>query len=320
MADETAAVPEEGKAIEKRAGVEEIKALLDSVTIDGDLKGQLDALAEAVDEALEDYRDPKPIESGDRLKEMRRWRTNVRKVKEPIEERRKASKKRYTDLIKQFDSTIGRITAPIDELDRRYKALIDDYETKCREDVRAALEAHYAELAPNLVPVLPASAVIEDAWLKPSVGTEKAKRVLEGVVASLARQYESVMDMEYADESERGWAVKWWADNRPDDSGEVARAVRRHREEMERVAELNAGYRASRAPRPAPEPAPTAEAPHGAPEPQPAVSEPEVARPVPQEAPAVAYRVIIDCPDVETLRAVRAVMVSAGFHGRVERA
>lgn len=318
MADETAAVPEEGKAIEKRAGVEEIKALLDSVTIDGDLKGQLDALAKAVDEALEDYRDPKPIGDGDRLKEMRKWRTAVRAVKAPIEERRKASKKRYTDLIKQFDSTIGRITAPIDELDKRYKALIDDYEAQCRENVRAELEAHYAELAPNLVPVLPASAVIEDAWLKPSVGTEKAKRVLEGVVASLARQYESVMDMEYADESERGWAVKWWADNRPDDSGEVARAVRRHREEMERVAELNAGYRASRAPRPAPEPAP--EAPRVAPELEPAAMAPEVARPAPQEAPAAAYRVIIDCPDVETLRAVKAVMVSAGFHGRVERA
>ncbi|RHL22342.1 DUF1351 domain-containing protein [Collinsella sp. AF38-3AC] len=319
MADETTTVmPDEGNAIEKRAGVEEIKALLDSVTIDGDLKGQLDALAKAVDEAIEDYRDPKPIGSGERLKEMRRWRANVRKVKEPIEERRKASKKRYTDLIKQFDSTIGRITAPIDELDKRYKALIDEYEAQCRENVRAELEAHYAELAPNLVPVLPASAVIEDAWLKPSVGTEKAKRVLEGVVASLARQYESVMDMEYADESERGWAVKWWADNRPDDSGEVARAVRRHREEMERVAELNAGYRASRAPRPAPEPAP--EAPRVAPEPEPAAMAPEVARPVPQEAPAAAYRVIIDCPDVETLRAVRAVMVSAGFHGRVERA
>lgn len=318
MADETAAVPEEGKTIEKRAGVEEIKALLDSVTIDGDLKGQLDALAKAVDEALEDYRDPKPIGDGDRLKEMRKWRTAVRAVKAPIEERRKASKKRYTDLIKQFDSTIGRITAPIDELDKRYKALIDDYEAQCRENVRAELEAHYAELAPNLVPVLPASAVIEDAWLKPSVGTEKAKMVLEGVVASLARQYESVMDMEYADESERGWAVKWWADNRPDDSGEVARAVRRHREEMERVAELNAGYRASRAPRPAPEPAP--EAPRVAPEPEPAAMAPEVARPAPQEAPAAAYRVIIDCPDVETLRAVKAVMVSAGFHGRVERA
>lgn len=318
MADETTAVPEEGKAIEKRAGVEEIKALLDSVTIDGDLKGQLDALAKAVDEALEDYRDPKPIGDGDRLKEMRKWRTAVRAVKAPIEERRKASKKRYTDLIKQFDSTIGRITAPIDELDKRYKALIDDYEAQCRENVRAELEAHYEELAPNLVPVLPSSAVIDDAWLKPSVGTEKAKRVLEGVVASLARQYESVMDMEYADESERGWAVKWWADNRPDDSGEVARAVRRHREEMERVAELNAGYRASRAPRPAPEPAP--EAPRVAPEPEPAAIAPEVARPAPQEPPAAAYRVIIDCPDVETLRAVKAVMVSAGFHGRVERA
>lgn len=315
MADETTTVmPEEGKAIEKRAGVEKIKALLDAVTIDGDLKGQLDALADAVDEALEDYRDPKPIESGDRLKEMRRWRSNVRKVKEPIEERRKASKKRYTDLIKQFDSTIGRITAPIDELDKRYKALIDDYEEKCREDVRAELEAHYAELAPNLVPVLPASAVIEDAWLKPGLGTEKAKRVLEGVVGSLARQYSSVMDMEYADEAERGWAVKWWADNRPDDSGEVARAVRRHREDMERVAELNAGYRASRAPRPA------HEAPRVAPAPVPAAPAPEVAQPAPQEAHAVAYRVIIDCPDVETLRAVKAVMVSAGFHGRVERA
>lgn len=315
MADETTTVmPEEGKAIEMRAGVEKIKALLDAVTIDGDLKGQLDALADAVDEALEDYRDPKPIESGERLKEMRRWRSNVRKVKEPIEGSRKASKKRYTDLIKQFDSTIGRITAPIDELDKRYKALIDDYEEKCREDVRAELEAHYAELAPNLVPVLPASAVIEDAWLKPSLGTEKAKRVLEGVVGSLARQYESVMDMEFADEAERSWAVKWWADNRPDDSGEVARAVRRHRDDMERVVELNAGYRASRAPRPAPE------APRVAPAPVPAAPAPEVAQPAPQEAPAAAYRVIIDCPDVETLRAVKAVMVSAGFHGRVERA
>lgn len=317
MADETTtAMPEDGKAIEKMAGVEKIKALLDDVTIDGDLKGQLDALANAVDEALEDYRDPKPIESGERLKEMRRWRANVRKVKEPIEERRKASKKRYTDLIKQFDSTIGRITAPIDELDKRYKALIDEYEARCRENVRAELEAHYAELAPNLVPVLPASAVIEDAWLKPGLGTEKAKRALEGVVGSLARQYESVMDMEYADEAERAWAVKWWADNRPDDSGEVARAVRRHREDMERVAELNAGYRA---PRPEPAPVPAPEVPQKAPVPRPAATVPGTSGTAPQAAAGASYRVIIDCPDVETLRAVKAVMVSAGFHGRVER-
>lgn len=324
MADEAATVmPEEGKAIEKRAGVGEIKALLDAVTIDGDLKGQLDALANAVDEALEDYRDPKPIESGERLKEMRRWRANVRKVKEPIEERRKESKKRYTDLIKQFDSTIGRITAPIDELDRRYKALIDEYEAQCRENVRAELEAHYAELAPNLVPVLPASAVIEDAWLKPGLGTEKAKRVLEGVVGSLARQYESVMDMEYADDAERDWAVKWWADNRPDDSGEVARAVRRHREDMERVAELNAGYRASRAPRPEP-------APEHAPEPEPPLGVPRCVRVVPSRpepdvaedaapAPQRGYRVVIECATADELRRVRAVMVENGIHGHVER-
>lgn len=339
MADDTTTVmPEDGKAIEKMAGVEDIKSLLDAVTIDGDLKGQLDALAKAVDEALEDYRDPKPIESGERLKEMRRWRANVRKVKEPIEERRKASKKRYTDLIKQFDSTIGRITAPIDELDKRYKALIDEYEARCRESVRAELEAHYAELAPNLVPVLPASAVIEDAWLKPGLGTEKAKRVLEGVVGSLARQYESVMDMEYADEAERDWAVKWWADNRPDDSGEVARAVRRHREDMERVAELNAGYRASRAPRPAPAPEPAPEPaplppdpePVPAEEPEPPLGVPRCVRVVPSRpepdaaedaasAPQRGYRVVIECATADELRRVRAVMVENGIHGYVER-
>ena len=292
-------------------------ALLEGITIDGDLTAQLAALRESVDADLADFRDPKPIETAEQYRDMKRWRAAVRAVKKPIEERRKASKKRYTDLIKTFDSTIGEITAPIDELDAEYKELIDDWERRRRDALADKLEGRYAEMAPNLVPLVPFWRILDPYWLRASFGEKKAMKAVEDAVANLARQYGAVMSMEFEDEGEREWAVSWWAENLPQDSGEVAVAVTRNRERLARAAELNAGYRAASAPEPEPEPAP--EEPVAAPEPEtpaPAAPEGGTAGEAPQGA---AYRVVIDCPDVETLRAVKAVMVASGFHGRVER-
>lgn len=294
-------------------------ALLEGISIDGDLTAQLKALRESVDADLADFRDPKPIPDGDadRYKDMKRWRAAVRAVKAPIDERRKASKKRYTDLIKQFDRTIGEITAPIDELDEEYKALIDDWERRRDEALKTRLAGYYAELAPNLVPLVPFDRILDPYWLRATFGEKKAMKAVEDAVARLARQYGAVMAMEFEDEGEREWAVSWWAENLPQDSGEVAVAVTRNRERLARAAELNAGYRAASASEPEPEPAP--EEPVAAPEPDapaPAAPEGVTAGEAPQGA---AYRVVIDCPDIETLRAVKAVMVASGFHGRVER-
>lgn len=298
---------------------ERTMALLQGISIDGDLDAQLAALRESVDADLADFRDPKPIETADEYKSMKKWRAAVRAVKKPIEERRKASKKRYTDLIKTFDRTVGEITAPIDELDAEYKALIEEWEGRCRAVLAAKLEGRYAELAPNLVPLVPFDRIADPYWFRATFGERKAFKALEDAVARLARQYGSVMSMEFADEAEREWAVSWWAENLPQDSGEVALAVTRNRERLARAAELNAGYRAANAPVPEPGPEPAAVVPETATEPEPpapAAPGPDGAGRAPQGA---AYRVVIDCPDSETLRAVKAVMVAAGFHGRVER-
>lgn len=330
MADEVLAV--EAVPLE-----EDFDTLVASLAIDDTLEDKLAKLKKNVDEKLADYVDVKRIEKDEDFKAAKKYRAAVNAVKEPIEEQRKAAKKKYSDLLKTFDETIGEITAPIDALSDEYKAEIDRYDGECRTRRLTALKGHYYDLAGEMGPLVPYERIADDRWLNASFGEVKAKNIIERRVGELLHQFKFVNGLDYADESEKAWAVAWWARTLPMDSGEVAAAVAAHREEVAKAAELaatyeqamapapepeplppdpelNAGYRAARAPRPEPE------APRMAPEPEPAAMAPEVVRPAPQEAPAAAYRVIIDCPDVETLRAVRAVMVSAGFHGRVERA
>ncbi|WP_156327958.1 DUF1351 domain-containing protein, partial [Collinsella aerofaciens] len=218
MADEVLAV--EAVPLE-----EDFDTLVASLAIDDTLEDKLAKLKKNVDEKLADYMDVKHIEKDEDFKAAKKYRTAVNAVKEPIEEQCKAAKKKYRDLLKTFDETIGEITAPIDKLSDKYKAEIDRYDGECRKRRLTALKGHYYDLAGEMGPLVPYERIADDKWLNASFGEVKSKNIIERRVGELLHQFKFVNDLDYADESEKAWAVAWWARTLPTDSGEVAAAV-----------------------------------------------------------------------------------------------
>lgn len=331
MADEVLAV--EAVPLE-----EDFDTLVASLAIDDTLEDKLAKLKKNVDEKLADYVDVKHIENDEDFKAAKRYRAAVNDVKKPIEAQRKAAKKKYSDLLKTFDKTIGEITAPIDRLSDEYKAEIDRYDGECRKRRLAALKGHYYDLAGEMGPLVPYERIADDKWLNASFGEVKAKNIIERRVGELLHQFKFVNGLDYADESEKAWAVAWWTRTLPMDSGEVAAAVAAHREEVAKAAALAATYEQAMAPQPEPEPLPLDPEPVAVeqpdPEPEPPLGVPRCVRVVPSRpepdpepevaedaasAPQRGYRVVIECATADELRRVRAVMVENDIHGYVER-
>lgn len=324
MADEVLAV--EAVPLE-----EDFDTLVASLAIDDTLEDKLAKLKKNVDERLADYVGVKHIENDDDFKAAKKYRTSVNDMKKPIEAQRKAAKKKYSDLLKTFDKTIGKITAPIDALSDEYKAEIDRYDGECRTRRLTALKGHYYDLAGEMGPLVPYERIADDRWLNASFGEVKAKNIIERRVGELLHQFKFVNGLDYADESEKAWAVAWWTRTLPMDSGEVAAAVAAHREEVAKVATLVSTHEQATAPEPEPvaveqpEPMndeqPEPEGPFGGPRcvrVVPSRPEPEVAEDA-ASAPQRGYRVVIECATADEMRRVRAVMVENGIHGHVER-
>lgn len=320
MADEVLAV--EAVPLE-----EDFDKLVASLAIDDTLEDKLAKLKKNVDEKLADYVDVKHIEKDEDFKAAKKYRAAVNDMKKPIEAQRKAAKKKYSDLLKTFDKTIGEITAPIDALSDEYKAEIDRYDGECRARRLTALKGHYYDLAGEMGPLVPYERIADDRWLNASFGEVKAKNIIERRVGELLHQFKFVNGLDYADESEKAWAVAWWARTLPADSGEVAAAVAAHREEAAKAAALVSTYEQATAPAPEPDPEPL---PDEQPEPEPPLGVPRCVRVVPSRpepdvaedeasAPQRGYRVVIECATADELRRVRAVMVDNGIHGYVER-
>lgn len=220
MADEVLAV--EAVPLE-----EDFDTLVASLAIDDTLEDKLAKLKKNVDEKLADYVDVKHIEKDEDFKAAKKYRAAVNDVKKPIEAQRKAAKKKYSDPLKTFDKTISEITAPIDKLSDEYKAEIDRYDGECRKRRLTALKGHYYDLAGEMGPLVPYERIADDRWLNASFGEVKAKNIIERRVGELLHQFKFVNGLDYADESEKAWAVAWWTRTLPADSGEVAAAVPR---------------------------------------------------------------------------------------------
>lgn len=323
MADEVLAV--EAVPLE-----EDFDTLVASLAIDDTLEDKLAKLKKNVDEKLADYMDVKRIEKDEDFKAAKKYRAAVNAVKEPIEEQRKAAKKKYRDLLKTFDETIGEITAPIDRLSDEYKAEIDRYDGECRKRRLTALKGHYYDLAGEMGPLVPYERIADDRWLNASFGEVKAKNIIERRVGELLHQFKFVNGLDYTDESEKAWAVAWWTRTLPMDSGEVAAAVTAHREEVAKAAALVSTYEQATVPQPEPEPLDPEPMNDEQPEPEDPFGGPRCVRVVPSRpepdaaedaapAPQRGYRVVIECATADELLRVKAVMVENGIHGHVER-
>ena len=244
------------KAVEVEAEVIEDGRELVVTCTPAEIEANFDALEARVRQMVADYEGATYNMSEDEnVKGAKRDRTFLNGIVKQIDERRKAVKREYLRPLDAFEARCKEISGIAKGASDAIKAQLDEAEAARRERARAILEAHYAEIADLLAPVVPYERVHEDRWLNKTTGEVKAKRLLEEKVALLAEDWDALKaqrgSMGHYEVAERELF-------RTLDLGAAMKAARQADEEDARLAEMKAAMAPEAAPagEPAPEPVP----------------------------------------------------------------
>lgn len=251
------------KAVKVEAEVVEDGRELVVTCTPAEIEANFDALEERVRRMVADYDGATYDMSDDgNVKAAKRDRTFLNGIVKQIDERRKAVKREYLRPLDAFEARCKEISGIAKGASDAIKAQLDEAERLRRERAYAALEAHYAEVADLLAPVVPYSRVHEDRWLNKTVGEARAKQLLEEKVGLLAEDWDTLKGQR---ESMGHYEVAERELFRTLDLGAALKAARQADEEEARLAEMKAAMEPERAPEPMPQQAP---APMPQPEPQ----------------------------------------------------
>lgn len=221
--------------------------------------------------AMASKHDPRPIESEEGYAEAKKARTEVRRLRDDIDNTRKLKLREVEDALKALKAQVKEVIEPLDELDRAYKAALDDWDALKRYERQGELAKAYAEMAPALAEMLPYTRLAELAdpegrWLLRTVSDAKARELMEDAAGKAVEGYEAIGSMNLADEDATAVRAEYFR------SLDLAAAMRRAEElkaERERIAAFEAERRAAeeaaraaeqaaQAPEPEPQPAQTA--------------------------------------------------------------
>lgn len=228
-----------------------------------EIEANFDALEERVRRMVADYDGATYDMSDDgNVKAAKRDRTFLNGIVKQIDERRKAVKREYLRPLDAFEARCREISGIAKGASDAIKVQLDEAERLRRERAYAALEAHYAEVADLLAPVVPYSRVHEDRWLNKTVGEARAKQLLEEKVGLLAEDWDTLKGQR---ESMGHYEVAERELFRTLDLGAALKAARQADEEEARLAEMKAAMEPEPQPAPMPQQAP---APMPQPEPQ----------------------------------------------------
>lgn len=240
------------KAVKVEAEVVEDGRELVVTYTPAEIEANFDALEERVRRMVADYDGATyDMSEDENVKAAKRDRTFLNGIVKQIDERRKAVKREYLRPLDAFEARCREISGIAKGASDAIKAQLDEAERLRRERAYAALEAHYAEVADLLAPVVPYSRVHEDRWLNKTVGEARAKQLLEEKVGLLAEDWDTLKgqrgSMGHYEVAERELF-------RTLDLGAALKAARQADEEEARLAEMKAAMEPE--PQPAPMPAP----------------------------------------------------------------
>lgn len=263
------------KAVKVEAEVVEDGRELVVTCTPAEIEANFDALEERVRRMVADYDGATyDMSEDENVKAAKRDRTFLNGIVKQIDERRKTVKREYLRPLDAFEARCREISGIAKGASDAIKAQLDEAERLRRERAYAALEAHYAEVADLLAPVVPYSRVHEDRWLNKTVGEVRAKQLLEEKVGLLAEDWDTLKGQR---ESMGHYEVAERELFRTLDLGAALKAARQADEEEARLAEMKAAME--------PEPQP---APMPAPQPMPQQAPAPMPQPEPQQAPQQA--------------------------------
>ena len=256
-----------------------------------------------VDAVVAQYGNPAEVDTEERYKEVRRYRTAIRKSSSEIDAERKAMLREFEDALAGFKADVKDVLAPLASLDAEYKALLDAYDSRLSAMREIELSQEYEALAPDLVPLVPFSLVLSrygmetgKVWLNKSTNIIAAKDMLADAVYDIAegeKAIDSLVDAEDRDEAKRLFF----------DTLDLNRALakaRQAKEQRERLRALEEKRRAREAAyasvqeTPAPEP----------PAPQPTA---------PQQIDAHAWYLAIPSATREEMEGLAKLLVDSGY-------
>lgn len=226
------------KAVKVEAEVVEDGRELVVTCTPAEIEANFDALEERVRRMVADYDGAiYDMSEDENVKAAKRDRTFLNGIVKQIDERRKAVKREYLRPLDAFEARCKEISGIAKGASDAIKVQLDEAERLRRERAYAALEAHYAEVADLLAPVVPYSRVHEDRWLNKTVGEARAKQLLEEKVGLLAEDWDTLKGQR---ESMGHYEVAERELFRTLDLGAALKAARQADEEEARLAEMKA--------------------------------------------------------------------------------
>lgn len=239
----------------------------------------LAAAAAKVAARCELYNPPAKIETEDQYKDAKAARAQCRRDVSELDSDRKAMTRRLEDALKEFRADVKDVLTPLTDIDGQYKRAIDGYEEQWRVRRHIGLSQEYAELAPNLVALVPFGRVLErfgsergHAWLNRSTNIVAAQAELADAVEWIANGEAAIDSMALTDDERAEVKAMYF---KTLDLQKAMQSAQEMRERRERVAELERSRMAQPEVEPEPEPAP-APAPAQTPNPQPVLESPWV--------------------------------------------
>lgn len=254
---------------------------------------------------------PFDITNRDEYRDAKRIRTALRKDISEIDSERKSQTRAIKDAVRKFELGCHDVLQPLTDAEDEYRRRISEYEAQMVDERRMRLAEEYAEIAPDLVPLVPFDRLCEHfaedgKWLNLSTSEAKASESLAKAVQSIAND-ESVIASTAADaDEEREVRAEYFTTL---DVSAALRSCIARREQRKRVAELDA-ERKARETCCEPRCEPVEQEPVRAPE-EP-VSEPENA-----SERLIVFEVTVPESKVDEFR--DAMIALGGIHGRVIR-
>lgn len=179
--------------------------------------------------------------------EAKKARTEVRRLRDDIDSARKAQLREIESVLKAFKDQVKDAIAPLDELDRGYKAALDAYDAAKRYERGLELAKAYEDMAPALADMLPYFRLAELAdpegrWLMRTVSDEKARELMEGAAQRVVADYETIGSLPLDEDAKVEVRAEYF---RSLDLGAAMRRADEIRIERERIAAFEAERRAA---------------------------------------------------------------------------
>lgn len=292
---------------------EKVKAeVIDSPSTMSGAEKWLANVSDKVSERAKEYM-PRKIESGEDYKQCKRERTALRKDIAEIDSERKAMTRDIKDAVRKFELGCKDVLTPLTDMESEYKKNIDDYEKYLIGQRKIALAKEYAEIAPDLVPLVPFDRLCDKfaadgKWFAFSTGDVKASQLMCKAVETIAADEGTISYATEGPEEEAEVKAEYFTTLDMSTALKNCLARREQRKRVEELERQRAEYAAQEQQ--------DSEITEAEPEP---VELPEEHEPEPQIASerVIVFEVTVPESKVQAFRS--AMIEIGGIHGRVVR-